>query len=389
MMKSQFIPSPPNRLPLVTPTMGVRVVATLLSVGVAAATAAATVAAWDAGPDACVHRPCNGGVLEAETVTDSRPAWDDWVPASTTGGSGGGRCPTGRAAPSWAPNRCYVACPPRAVRTDPSTCVHTIRWRGNTHLWVANGAVTLLARSTSPAARAAAAALNGTACRDAWESGMWGEDLLGRADNPLDGDRRGTHFFNARGVRYDGRKTSVVTYTYLWKSTDNSALKEMATLVSRLGSLIDPSVETCKTLGAALHYVTDMMPFHSSGYSAFSSPPLLHAVAEYYVPTIQAAHPPVGGWSSTSGPGRGAGVEAAFVAASVESNKLAPALISAFADGDGDDSCTMTPDAPVVYRGYCFLGDPAVDREVGRALALGYDTTATWLAELWRTKAMT
>lgn len=370
-----------------------RVAASLLAVGVVAAAAIATVAAWDAGPDACIHRPCSGGILDAETVTDDRPAWDDWVPANATAGSGSGGCPPGRTTVSFAAGRCYVACPRGSVRTGPSTCVHTIRWRGNTHLWVTNGALTLLARSSSPAARAAAAAMNSTACRDAWEEGMWGEDVLGRADNPLDGDRRGTHFYNARGVRYDGRNTTTVTYTYLWKTTDNSALKEANAAVDRLGSLVNPSVATCRTLGAALHYVTDMMPFHASGFSAFSDPPLLHPVAEYYVPSIQAAHPPVGAWSSASSrPGRGAGVEAAFVAASVEANKLAPAFIAAFTDGSGDgndDSCIMTPDVPVVYRGYCFLGDPVVDQEVARALALAYDTTATWLAELWRTKAMT
>lgn len=357
-----------------------RAAAKLLSIGVVAAAAAATVVAWDAGPAACVHSPCSGGALDAETVTDTRAAWDDWVPAPAGG------CPAGRAVAPFDARRCYVACPRGAARTGPSTCVHTIRWRGNTHLWVVNNALALLGASAAPAARAAAAAMNGTACRDAWEAGLWGEDELGRADNPLDGDRRGTHFFNARGVRYDGRRTSTVTYTYLWKSTDNSALKEVTSAVGRLGPLVRPSAATCRTLGAALHYVTDMMPFHASGFSAFSDPPLLHPVAEYYVPSMQAAHPAVGAWSSAAGPGRGAGVEAAFVAASVAANKLAPALIAALATGDG--ACVMTPDAPVVYRGYCFLGDPAADREVARALALAYDTTATWLAELWRTKAM-
>lgn len=85
--------------------------------------------------------------------------------------------------------------------------------------------------------------------------------------------------------------------------------------------------------------------------------------------------------------GRGAVADGAFVAASGAANAVAPALIAALTAGDG--ACVMTPDAPVVYRGYCFLGDPAVERKVARALALTYDTTATWLAELWRTKAMT
>lgn len=276
-------------------------------------------------------------------------------------------------------SRCYRACPPTAPRTAVSTCVHRIKRRGNTHLWVANQALALLSRATLPAARAVAAALNVPACRKAWEEGLWGEDQSGRADNPLSKDRFGTHFYNARGVDYEGKRTGVTTYDFLGQKTDNSALREMNKALGGVGRLTSPSTGTCRAIGAALHYVTDMMPLHTSGFSGASQPLLLHSLLDFYVPTVQGRYPAAGAWSP-SGPGRGGGVNGAFRDASVRANKLAPALLRALGAGDG--ICTISGSG-LPYTGRCFPGDARVDREVGNALRLCYETTATWVIDLF------
>lgn len=173
----------------------------------------------------------------------------------------GGRCfPRGRTCSSDRESYgglCYKKCPRGSRRTAVSTCVHSIKWRGNTHLWVANGALAVLKRSGAPEAKAAVAALSAPACRTAWEEGPWGEDESDRADNPTS-SRGGAHFYNARRVDYRGRATKTRAYPGSGVGKSNGK-KEMHAKVWDLGALRNtPSTETCRKVGAALQYVTDM-----------------------------------------------------------------------------------------------------------------------------------
>src|SRR5437588_58424 len=89
--------------------------------------------AWDAGPARCKHDPCSGGV-DTRTFPDTRPRYLK------------GKCPQG------------------SRRTAISTCLHTVSWRGNTHLWVVNQAITLLGAGDA-AAKDVAELMNAPACR--------------------------------------------------------------------------------------------------------------------------------------------------------------------------------------------------------------------------------
>lgn len=231
-------------------------------------------------------------------------------------------------------------------------------------MWVVNGALALLQRSGAAEAKAAVAALSAPACRTAWEEELWGEDEPGRAGNPISSDRGGAHFYNARRVDFKGKGTSPATYKGAREGSN--AKGEMQAQLKELGPLAKPSVETCRKVGAALHYVTDMMPFHASGFSGLQLPLVLHSVTEYYVPTVQARYPPTGAWDRQ---GAGKGVDAAFDNASTANNRLAPTQLKVLTRSGS--ICSITPEFSITYTGYCFVNDPRVDGQIdiGAALA--------------------
>lgn len=135
--------------------------------------------AWDAGPAKCKHDPCTGG-LDERSFPDTRPRYLR------------GDCPAG------------------SKRSAISTCVHKVKFRGNTHLWVVLGGVKLLQASADPVAKRVAAILEAPQCKAQWESGLWdGDD--GKLSEP--GGAHGTHFYNGGGKDAFGKATKILTYT--------------------------------------------------------------------------------------------------------------------------------------------------------------------------------
>jgi hypothetical protein len=75
-------------------------------------------AAWDTGPENCKHDECTGGAKEKDSL----------------------------------------------------------KWGGNTHLWVVNRAIDLLAKSSDPTAKVVVARMNSKTCREQWEAGLFDVD---------------------------------------------------------------------------------------------------------------------------------------------------------------------------------------------------------------------
>ncbi len=98
---------------------------------------------------------------------------------------------------------CFTKCPPNSTRTALSTCVHHIRWHGNTHLFIILNALDLLARETGdPVAQAAVQALRDSpACRTRWEEGLWNMDYGDDADSPPPARPAATSTTPAAGTR--------------------------------------------------------------------------------------------------------------------------------------------------------------------------------------------
>jgi hypothetical protein len=251
--------------------------------------------AWDTGPEQCKHDECSGGALD----------------------------------------------------------IKGLKWGGNTHLWVVNRALELLAKSNDPTAKNVVARMNTKACRAQWEAGLWDVDHgflaedFGTGQTDANTQRLGSHFYNGAGRDAFGEPTKLTTYSLLGEKvrfgdarlnaryrlpgmlrrpgdmlpdsngnlngvdirpapghsrdlTDRELL-EMAFTPYYRGSFVQDTTagdERCLDLGLALHYLTDnTQPMHASSFDAFQDPKshgyplMLHAVFEEYVPTIQTMFP--------------------------------------------------------------------------------------------------
>ncbi len=369
---------------------------------------------WDAGPRSCMHSECTGGV-GVDRILDTQPkfaasvlpsnhceAGDDlyggvcyhgcpagWsrTAVCTCHKNGGGifdlTTDCGKLGASGLPTKgcpeghtlwgglCYVNCPAGSERTAVSTCVHDVKWRANTHLWVVDRGIDLLAKS--PDTAKAAGRMNVAACRDQWEQGLWDAD-----DGELSetGGSRGSHFYNAGGKDAWGNPTKTVTYLMagIQQVAFGNARTNAQKHIVNVGNLSEPN--QCHEMGLALHYLTDMtQPMHSSSFSAVDIPLALHAVFEDYAGNIQ------GGISlaTSSWDKRWANEtpDGVLVATSVKANSLSPGLMQVL-KYDGT-ICTMTSETGVTYTGYCFAGDPKVNSKIEELLRDAAQSAASYI----------
>ena len=390
-------------------------------------------APWDASNSdiAHAHQELSGGV-HSVSFSDTRPKWAEssvpsrssascrdgyyntgiscyrtWPPDTLAGGMDAMTCPNGTTkdgafcitcpqGQSYWGGICYINCPDDAVRTAVSTCVHTLSMSGNTHLWVVNRAIDLLAYSDDPLAKQIAALMNTPAVRTQWEQGLWdGDD-----DTYKDGaslTKLGTHFYNAAGKDYFGNATTLTTYEFIgYDSTatvqgNNPNARDMAK--SFLGKVTlaglqsaDPSA-SAHALGLVLHYASDMtQPMHTSSFSALSVPLMLHPYYEFYVPSIQARYPASADWDKRW---LGQSADATFVSMSAKSNGYAKDLMDKLHIDGGSGICTI-PNVEGIgpYTGYCFTGDPDVDAVTGQILTDGYQSMASFIYAAFVDKGM-
>lgn len=283
---------------------------------------------------------------------------------------------------------CFKKCPAGSHRTAVSTCVHDVKWRGNTHLYVTRGGLSLLASSPDPVAKKAYATMSTEPCKSAWEQGLWDADdpngnLL---DNPSDPNKGGgTHFYNA-GLRDAwGKPTKTVTYLLagVQVAFKGNARTNAKTHLLEAGDLNkSATAEQCHALGLALHFETDMtQPMHATAFSALEIPTMLHAAIEEYAPTIQARFPPNAAWD---GRWKGMKPDDVLYQTSLKSGQLSPAFMKPM-DYKGT-ICTMNPETGAVYTGMCFVGVPAVDNAIGVVLREGYQDTASYIYAVFNQK---
>ena len=346
----------------------------------------------------------------------------------------------------------------RAWDTGPEACKHdecsggktygkmgdtSLLWGGNTHLWIVNRAIELLAKSDNPTARNVVARMNNKVCRERWESGLWEVDHgylaedLGFGQTRETQQRLGSHFYNAVGRDGYGLPTSVTTYTLLGlekvafgdarlnaryrlpgmlrrpgdnlpetnttingvdvrppkgetRSVSDREFLEMKFTPYYPGSFAedtDKGNERCYDLGLALHYLTDITePFHASSFDAFKIPTMLHAVFEEYVPTIQAKFP-VGDqrWEAEQAMVKSPKTaDEVFDEVARTSNPMAPGLMQVLNAGPG--WCTYNPEPSIDYvrshDGGCFRDASRkedVEAAVGSVLRATYQWTASYL----------
>ena len=313
------------------------------------------------------------------------------------------------------------------------------KWRGNTHLWVVDQALVMLAddKSNDPIARTVVARMNKPGCRSQWEAGLWDVDTGYLAENIGARQRVGTHFYNPTGRDGFGKPTDVTTYRLLANSQSiqfgdarTNARYRLPGMLRRPGDnlpetngaingkYVRPPVgvthltdrdlldtvftayypgsfqdnteagdERCYDLGLALHYLTDTtQPMHSSGYDVFKVPTMLHAVFEEYTPVIQNRFP-AGTWSKkhllekVKGPGgeRDPFADEVFDRVGWSSNALAPHLLDVLGANGRLPTCTYDPEVFISYVGYCFRGRADVDNEIGVVLSAAYESVADYL----------
>src|ERR1700722_9916833 len=344
----------------------------------------------------------------------------------------------------------YVMLNPAGVPAwdaGPKDCKHNEcsgkEWRGNTHLWVVNRAIDLLAKANDPIARKVVARMNkkgANACREQWESGLWDADDGFLAENFGSNQRLGTHFYNPTGIDAWGQQTDIRTYTLIAGPASKSgeriyfgdarlnARYRLAAMLRRPGdnlpetngkfpgdtsrlpdseriltdkNLLEMTLKAyypggfmddnqagdarCYDLGTALHYLTDVTePFHASGYDVFKYPTMLYAVYEDYVPRIQTNFP-VGAsvWQKlyiNPPGGQTASADQVFDSVARTSNGLAQPLLRKIMDSGG--TCTYTPEFGTTYTGPCFLAKDAakiVNDQTGIVLAAAYQSIASYL----------
>ena len=329
--------------------------------------AALPVISWDAGPKACVINACSGGVelSKSPIMVDGKDQ----------------------------------------------------KMRGNTHLYIAKNAVELLAKDPDPIAKEVAKAVN--ACSPNWEKGLWDAD-----DAPLSetSGAHGTHFYNASipdpikagyavgpdgvfdrteeikkipGKSMTGEPTRQVTYDgKVFNTTKRGTARDKAhdavekiggaDMKGRIAKLTSPVA--CTELGYAIHYMTDMtQPMHSSSFSAVQMSPgvkivgntvALHAAFEYYAPAVQ------GRFTSEKmkwdGRMKTMPSDDAFQDAAMRANEKAPGLWAVLT-AKAAPTCKFSFGDGVDYNGYCFAGDPAVDKYIGVLLEDAFQSTAGYL----------
>jgi hypothetical protein len=305
-------------------------------------------------------------------------------------------CPTGYA---YFDLLCYVA--PVATgqggsvdRTAVSTVVHHVKQSGNTHLWIVEQALALLAKSDDPRARAFAAKMQEPAIQAQWEQGLWDGDSptyvdfdsVGSANN-----HQGTHFYNAAGLDRSGDPTAITTY---YGATDNKfesiCTNSRECAAYQLGSVTgyalgETNPQTSKAvayhLGVALHYMTDAtQPMHTSGWYGASIPINGHPQWEYYVPYVQALFPATSltwdkRWASPSVP-----ADTVFYNSALTSNGFAPGLANALhIDGASGIVTIQAFNGIGPYTGFNFYDDIDVDALTGQILEDAYQSTASYL----------
>ena len=380
-----------------------------------------TGSAWDVGPPACRNNACSQGALAPSTgVSDTNPKYANSVPPSagcpkgkesygglcynacTAGYHRTGACTCGKdgagpldhstlwtdcslfdnaTAPVLACSEgrelygglCYLNCPPDSTRTGAITCVHAIRWRANTHLWIVQQALLLLSSSGDPKAKRIADAMNNPANLMQWQNGLWDADEGPLAESAT--GRRGSHFYNASGKDYSGAASTVVTYllgSEEQASYGNARTNAKDRLVTA-GNLTQPA--QWYSLGIALHYLTDMtQPMHVSGFSGVSIPIALHPIFEYYAGSVQSRFSVNTIWDRRW---NAMAANDVFHQTSLRSSTHVSALMSVFRNSG--TTCTMTPEAGLTYTGNCFIGDPAVDAKIGEILRDAYQSTASYI----------
>lgn len=303
--------------------------------------------------------------------------------------------------------RCYATASATGLsgsveRTAISTIVHSVKQSGNTHLWVVNQALDLL-RKEDPAGQTALGAFvnqlrNAGPVRQQWEQGLWDADTPAYADAE---GHQGTHFFNAAKKDRNGDFTPFTTYIpaldnkFACKNSRDCAAAQLKNLAGF--RLTDTNPQTQQTaayhLGLALHYLTDAtQPMHTSGWSGVDIPTNGHPQWEYYVPQIQhlftvdrqARNLRFLDWQ-----GQGINLDNpnnVFYQAALKSNGFAPRLARALhVDGGAGIVSIQAFNGIGPYTGYNFYNDAEIDTLTGEILQDAYQSTAAYLAAVWKT----
>ncbi|MBS1811932.1 MAG: hypothetical protein JST84_27470 [Acidobacteria bacterium] len=314
---------------------------------------------------------------------------------------------------------CYIAAP-GVKRTAVSTVTMEVKQGGNTHLWIVNRALDLLARSGDPAAVAFAAKMNEPAVRTRWEDGLWDGDGPAHVDYP---ENMGTHFYNPTGKDWNGNPTSVTTYNIVKGSilpivtgiggalvtgpvsivTAPAAGAVGGTVISdEIGKAMFKNKKSCANgrecataqiakvkgglnatnaydLGLALHYMTDLtQPMHTSSYDGFKIPNNLHPQYEYYAPFVQGNSPSSGmswdkRWFSQN-------ADSVLLQTAQKSNGFAPRLSKALhMNGDAGIVTIQGFNGIGPYTGYNIYNDTEINRITAEILRDAYQSTASYL----------
>ncbi len=378
--------------------------------------------AWDAGPDTCKHSECSGGAVTQKLFVEtdckkfgaagaqlsSCPAGQDFYggicyrgcPRGTHrtavcsckrdgskaldlssihtscgkyGAAGTPRheCPAGQ---DLYGGVCYRGCPSGGKRTAVCSCSSTPKWEGNTHLFVVDRALELLARSGDGTAARIASAMNAKTCRAQWEQGLWDVDdgeLKERPNAAL-----GSHFYDGAALDWFDKPTQVVTYQLAQSTVKNKSGDARSNAGKRLAKIKSlETADSCYQLGLMLHYVTDMtQPMHVTGLSIYDYVIGLHPIWEAYVPLIQARYP-AQGWDKRF---LDLSADQAAHQIAVRAQKLSRPLLEAI-DAYRLPSCTYTYKTGIIYTGRCFRGDAKVDATTGAILREAYQSTASYL----------
>lgn len=290
-----------------------------------------------------------------------------------------------------------------------------VKQSGNTHLYIVNRAIELLAKSDDPTARAFAAEMNLPANRNQWENGIWDGDGTDHVDFP---NNMGTHFYNGALKDWKGKATSVVTYDIVEGSIipivgviggavigGPVSLAGGAAVGGAVGAAAQKIVfknnKSCKnarecakervdtvkgplnttnsySLGLALHYMTNAtQPMHTSSFDGLKIPNNLHPQWEYYAPFVQARFTTADmawdkRWAAVGHDG--------FHNAAVKSNSFAPRLSNALhIAGDAGVTTIQSINGIGPYTGFNFYNDPTVDSLTGEILRDAFQSTASYL----------
>lgn len=295
---------------------------------------------------------------------------------------------------------CYIAGPPGVTRTAVSTVKMNVRQSGNTHLWIVNRALELLAKSDDAGVRGFVATMNQPAIRAKWESGLWDADGPSLVDFP---NNMGTHFYNPAGKDWLGNPTRVVTYDVVEGSIVPILVGEGKHLVRLIfkNNLKCKNARECANanlakltgglkesnayeLGLALHYMTDLtQPMHTSGFDAFKIPNNLHPQYEYYAAFVQ------GNWPATDMTWNKRWMDknpdGVLLETALESNALAPQLSKALnIDGLAGIVTIQAFNGVGPYTGFNFYHDKTVDALTGKLLQESYQSTASFLYSVYK-----